>query len=414
METAPSAWKRKTFLFLAGQCVTLFGSSVVQFAIVWFVTRETGSGVWVSALTICSFVPQMLISPAAGAWADRFCKKNLILLADGLIALITLALALLLPSLPDARTVLPFLLGASVLRSLGAGVQLPAVNALLPVLAPEKQLVRINGVNATLQSVVQFAAPAAAGAVLSMSTLRSALFIDIATAAAGMGLLAAIALPAQPKAEPEARPPLLSDLREGVRYVFSDPFLARLLPLYGVFIFLCVPAGFLATLFVSRTYGDSYANLAIVELVGFAGMTAGGLLLSVWGGFRNQSKTLLTGLAAFGALAVCMGAVHSFLFYLALMLIYGVALTMVQASSTALIQSHAEPALQGRVFGLLNTLYCGFLPLGMAVFGPLSDRVRMEWLMIFSGAALLALAAVFRAQKPFYQGGLPKEETPDA
>jgi DHA3 family macrolide efflux protein-like MFS transporter len=92
-------WKKKTVVFLVSQGITLFGSSLVQFAIVWYVTLKTSSGAWVSALTVCSFLPQFFISCFSGVWADRYPRKRLIILSDAAIAVSTLALALLMPLL---------------------------------------------------------------------------------------------------------------------------------------------------------------------------------------------------------------------------------------------------------------------------------------------------------------------------
>ncbi len=398
---APGAgWKKRTILFLVSQSVTLFGSTLVQMAIVWYVTMETASGAWVSAFSVCSYLPQFLMSFVGGVWADRFERKRLIILADACIAAVTLALMLLMPAIPAGEPLLYVVLAVSALRSVAAGVQTPAVNAVLPQLVPAEHIMRFNGINATMQSVVQFAAPAAAGAVLTFATLREALAIDIVTAALGIGLLACVCIP-RVKVE-KSENSLLADMAVGVKYVFSDKFLSRLLITYGLFVFLCVPAGFLATLLVTRVYGESYGYMTAVELVGFAGMAAGGVMMSAWGGFKSRVKTLLCGLAAFGALAIGMGASTNFILYLALMLLYGVALTMVQTATTTLIQERSQPAMQGRVFGLLGSAYSGFLPVGMAVFGPLADAVPLQMVMIASGVALLAMAALGRADKRFY------------
>ena len=400
MEQSFFGWKRKTALFFTSQCITLFGSMVVQFAIVWYVTLKTASGGWVAALTVCSFLPQTLVSFVSGALADRFSKKGLIIGADTAIAAATLALALLLPSLSDGTPVLVALLIASVIRSIGAGIQLPAVGAILPQFVPEDRLMRVNGINATLQSVVQFASPAVAGAILSLGTLRSTLWIDLATAAVGVGVLACLSLPRQPSS---AKQPgsLAGDLKEGVRYVGSRRFLGKLLLLYGLFILLSVPGGFLASLLVARNYGGSYLNLTLVELIGFAGMAAGGALAGIWGGFQNRVNTLLAGLFACGLLTIGMGAVRQFIVYLAMILLLGVAITMAQTAVTTLLQERAEPALQGRVFGLVGTMYSGFLLLGMSVFGPLADVVSLPILMIVTGGLLSAVAVLFRLNTVF-------------
>lgn len=97
---------------------------------------------------------------------------------------------------------------------------------------------RYNGINAMMQSVVQFAAPAAAGVLLTVSTLRSTLMIDIVTAIIGVGLLAFVFIPKQ-KIQTETMS-FIADMKMGFRYAFSDKLLGKLLAVYGFFIFLCV------------------------------------------------------------------------------------------------------------------------------------------------------------------------------
>lgn len=402
MEQIDSHWKRRTILFFISQGVTLFGSMLVQFAIVWYVTLKTTSGAWVAALTVCSFLPQTLISFVSGAWADRYSKKMLIIVSDAVIAAATLTLALLFPLIRDDSTVLIALLATSVIRSIGAGVQLPAVNATTPLLVPEEHLMRANGINATLQSIIQFAAPAAAGAILTAGTLRSTLFIDIATAAVGIGLLSCILLPKQ-QTQAEEQPCVVADVKDGLRYLKKETFLAKLMLLYGLFILLSVPGGFLAALLVTRVYGGTYWNLTIVELVGFAGMAAGGLLLGTWGGFSNRVKTLLLGIGLCGLLTIGLGAVQNFIVYLAIMLLLGVAIIAAQTALTTLIQERADAAMQGRMFGLTSTMYSGFLLIGMSVFGPLADKVSLPLLMILTGGVLVMVAVLFRLNTKFYQ-----------
>ena len=390
MDEKQITWKRQAMLFLISQCITLFGSTLVQMAIVWYVTIQTSSGVWVAAFTVCSYLPQFLISFVAGVWADRHSRKKLIIGADSLIALVTFLMVLAIPHITDKTVVLGGLLVMSVIRSFGAGIQTPAVNAVIPQLVPEDQIMRFNGINATMQSVVQFAAPAAAGVLLTINTLSSTLIIDTATAIVGIGLLSAVIIPKQAIQNKETS--VFIDMKIGIKYTLSDKLIGKVLTVYGLFIFLCVPAGFLSQLFVSRVYGETYWYLTAVELAGFIGMVAGGILMSIWGGFKSRVTTMSVGLIAFGSLAIGMGLSKQFALYLTLMIIYGVAITMVQTATTTLIQEKAEMSMQGRVFGLLGAMYSGFLPVGMAIFGPMADEISLQWIMIGSGIALIALS----------------------
>ncbi len=183
---------------------------------------------------------------------------------------------------------------------------------------------------------------------------------------------------------------------DDIIYSFSNKLIGCLLIVYGLFIFLGVPAGFLTQLLVSRVYGDTYWYLTAAELVGFAGMALGGVVMGTWGGFKSRTKTLFCGLSAFGVLACGMGLSSNFILYLSLMLVYGIALTMVQTATTTIIQEKTDENMQGRVFGLLGTMYSGFLPLGMVIFGPLADKINLKILMVFSGIALIVVAVVMK------------------
>lgn len=417
-------WRRNAVLFLVSQSITLFGSTLVQMAVVWYVTLSTSSGAWTAAFSICSYLPQFLISIPGGVWADRFSRKRLILSSDLFTALITLAMIVLIPYLSTEPSLLSGLLLMSVLRSLCAGIQTPAVNAALPQLVPAGQLQRFNGINAALQSFVQFAAPAAAGAVLSFGTLRITLLSDIATAIPGILLLSALPLSGKSPGNFSAESPgnfstdssgdlscrssglshrgsqrFSSALKTGLSYAFSHSPVRRLLILYGLFVFLCVPAGFLSGLLVSRAYGSSYGYLTAAELAGFAGMTAGGALMGTWGGFSRKEKTLSAGLVLFGAMTVLMGTTPDFPLYLVFMLVYGIALTAVQTTITTLLQECTDASVRGRVFGMLGSMYSGFLPLGMAVFGPLSDQMPLQWIMTASGIFLICTGLRVRVSR---------------
>ena len=395
MDQVQNHWKRKTILFLISQCITLFGSMIVQMSIIWYVTLKTSSGGWVAAFTICSYLPQFLISFFAGVWADRYSRKKLIILADGVITVTTLVMFLVMPMISLDSILLSALLAVSIIRSVGAGIQTPAVNAVIPQLVPEEYLMKYNGLNATVQSIVQFAAPAVAGAVLSIGTFRATLFIDILTALVGIGLLSCVLLPKQEASNENVS--VFSEIKAGIHYSFSDKLIGKILIVYGLYILLCVPAGFMAALLVSRVYGDVYWYLTAVELVGFAGMALGGVLMGVWGGFKSRIKTFALGLFVLSLMTIGMGVSPYFILYLVLMFVYSIALTMIQTATTTIIQEKADGSMQGRVFGLMGAMYSGFLPVGMAIFGPLADVMPLQWIIVGSGVALAGVTIYLQA-----------------
>lgn len=392
MMESQSNWKIRTIAFFTSQCITLFGSQIVQMAIVWYVTLQTNSGAWVAAFSVCSYLPQFFVSFIGGVWADRYNRKYLIIGADALIAAVTLAMMLIMPHITEESVRLEALLLMSIIRSAGAGIQNPAVNAVIPQLVPEEYLMRYNGINATMQSVVQFGAPAAAAVVLTMGAIRTTLLIDVVTAVIGIGVFSCILLPRQEK--PQERMSVLADIGVGIRYANSCRVVRKTLVIYGLFVFLTVPAGYLSGLLVSRVFGDTYWYLTAVELVGFGGMMLGGLLMSIWDGFKSRRLTLAAGLGLFGAMAIGMGVSRIFIVYLSFMALYGIALTTVQTTVTTMLQENSEASMRGRVFGLMSSLYSSCYPIGMALFGPLADTIPLQWIMISSGGALLLTAGI--------------------
>lgn len=190
---------------------------------------------------------------------------------------------------------------------------------------------------------------------------------------------------------------ILADMKVGIGYDKSSRLIISLLFIYGITIFFGVPSGFMAQFFVSRSFGDTYWYLMTAEVIGFLGMLLGGVLLSIWGGFKSRAKTLLIGLTIFGVLGASIGLAQSFIFYLILMFIYGIALTMVSTVSTTMLQENSEPSMLGRVFGLLSGRYSGFLLLGMAVFGPLADVISLLAIMFFANIALIGTAVIVYA-----------------
>lgn len=143
-DTQRTGWQKRILLFLTSQCITLFGSTLVQMALVWYATMQTSSGVWVAAFTVCSYLPQFLISFIGGVWADRYHRKKLIIGADLLIAFVTFVMVLAIQHISSEPALLGGLLVMSVIRSLGAGIQTPASHSL-------SQKISLCGTTASMQ-----------------------------------------------------------------------------------------------------------------------------------------------------------------------------------------------------------------------------------------------------------------------
>lgn len=398
---------RKVISFLTSQAISLFGSALVQYVIMWYITLATQSGVVLAIYAVCSFLPQLLVSLFAGVWADRYPRKTLIILADSSIALSTLLLAILL--LNGVQGLIPIYIIAAV-RSLGSGIQTPAVNAVLPQLVAPDKLMRVNSVNGTIQSVVMLAAPAVSGAVLAFGSLPSILMIDVVTAIVGIGILAFIRIPAHARATEKVQTGVFHDLVTGVKYAAGNFFLRRYALYYMVVSILIVPASMFNVLFVTRVYGGSYFHLTWNEVIFFAGSILGGIILASWGGFKNRLFTIVMGCVIFGSTAIFMGLTPPFIVYLILMFITGLTVPSFNTPTMVLLQEKVPPDMLGRIFSLLQIVGIGVMLVGSVFFGPLFDRIPIQWAMLAAGVLLVIWGLVMLMDKRTMREGLPAEK----
>lgn len=176
-------WKKVAKKFIVAQSISLFGSSIVQYGIIWYLTLETGSAKILTLTTLCGFLPQMLISFFLGTLIDKYNRKSILIVSDSIIAISTFLLAISF-FLGERNYNLLFVV--LIIRSFGTGVQTPTVNTIIPQIVPEEKLFRVNGIYSTISSVINFLSPVISGIVLSLSTIEFTLMIDIITAIIGI------------------------------------------------------------------------------------------------------------------------------------------------------------------------------------------------------------------------------------
>ncbi|MCC2818002.1 MFS transporter [Lachnoclostridium pacaense] len=389
------SWKNTAARFLTAQTISLFGSSLVQYAIVWYVTLSTSSGRMLTISTVCGFAPQIAISLFAGVWIDRYDRKMLIMLSDTVIALSTLILAIAFLS---GRRNIWLLFAVLMIRSAGTGIQTPAVNAVIPQIVPQGHLMRVNGIQSTITALIMFLSPAVSGAILSVSTLETTLFIDVFTALIGVGITSVLAIPGYRKDRMEDHAGTssgISSLKQGFLYLKTDSFVRHLLLFQIAVLFLISPSAFLTPLMVSRTFGPQVWRLTASEMTYSIGSVLGGILITSWGGFKKRLKTTVLAGWLYGVLMAGLGMAPAFLIYLACNMMIGITSPCYNSPITVSIQEQVPASMQGRVFSFMQISTSCALPLGMMVFGPLADVVRIQTLLIGGGVAVMACTAAF-------------------
>ncbi|AEG59950.1 MFS transporter [Desulforamulus ruminis] len=381
-------WKKRMVLFLLSQNISLFGSSVVGFAIIWHITLTTSSGTWLMLSTLCSMLPQVLVSLFGGVWADRYSRKHLIMLADGFIALATLGLAVVF-LLGFER--LELLLMVAAVRSIGAGIQTPAVGAIYPQLVPQEHLTKVQGINQTLNSVLMLLAPAVGGLILGSVGIVAAFFVDVVTAT--LAILVMNRIKVEKIHRQEASDSVWADLKSGLDYAYGHPQLRRIIICYLFSFFLITPAAVLSPLMVERTFGNEVWRLTANEMVWTVGSFFGGVFVSLKGQFKDKVRTVSLCLVAFGVMFGLLGAAWNFLSFLTFMGIAGFFLPPMATAQTVHIQEITKPEVLGRVFSIVQIISASAMPVAILLFGPLADIVSVESILIVSGI-LLALVGI--------------------
>ncbi|EYU15327.1 MFS transporter [Photorhabdus aegyptia] len=383
-------WKSKTALFLSAQTISLLGSSIVQFSIVWYITLNTSSGEMLAISVLCAFLPQVLISLFAGVWADTYSRKLLSIASDAAIALVTLGLAI---SFMLGFKSIELLFVALIVRSFGTGIQMPAVSAIIPQLVPKEKLLRVNGINTSLTSLMMLASPAIGGFLYSQTSIENIFLVDVTTAIIGISIVAFIPIP---KIASDSIPDnKFQAILAGFRYLQENKLIRNLLIFLICVCFLISPAAFLTPLLVNRTFGEEPWRLAVNEMTFSAGAVLGGLLISFWSEYKNKMRITAIACAFFGIFMVALGNAYWFPLYLVLNVFLGVVTPCFNAPITAVFQERIEPEMMGRVFSLVQIALSCSLPLGMVLFGPIADYISIQSLLMISGGLILLTGALF-------------------
>jgi DHA3 family macrolide efflux protein-like MFS transporter len=398
-------WKKNVFIFLSSQAVSLFGSLLVQYAISWYIVLRTQSGVMMTISVICGFLPTLLLSPFAGVWADRYNRKMLIVLSDAGIAVSTLVLAIFFLLGYDAIWLL-FVISA--IRALGTAIQTPTVSAFLPQIVPEDKLIRVNGTFQSIQSIIMLVCPMLAGALLTVASIEAIFFIDVFTALlAILILLLFLHVPVHAKALEKKPVTYLSDMREGLAYIRNRGFVRKLFLFCAVYLFLITPASFLTPLQTARSFGSEVWRLTAIEIAFSVGMTAGGIAIAFWGGFKNKMHTMVLSCLVNGVCVFALGVTPVFWIYLVFTGLIGVVIPFFSTPFTVLLQQKIEGDYLGRIFGVFTMISSAAMPLGMLVFGPVADIVQIEWLLIGTGILLFAESFFLLGSRELIEAGKP-------
>ena len=385
-------WKRRFFTIWTGQAISMLGSQMVGFAIIWYLTQQTGSATVLSMASLFGILPAVVLAPFAGTFVDRNNRKWIMIVSDLVAGLVRLLGVFLFASglIQVWHVYLMIFIGSAA-----GAFQSPANSASSALMVPKKQLSRVAGMNQALNGAMNIIGAPLGALLMSVTTIPVILLIDFATM-----LLAVIPLFFIPIPQPEAKTDsngavikksFLADLKEGFQFIISWPALCILLLIVMMINFLISPAMSLLPLLVSQFFGGTEVELALINSVFGVGMLVGGLILSAWGGFKKRIFTAYMGLFFSGIGFGFVGFLPStaFPFAVGLFGLGALMLPLINGTFQAVFQASIPPEIQGRVTSMMGFASMLAIPIGTAIAGPVSDAIGIQWWFIIGGFAMI-------------------------
>ena len=365
-----------------GQIISVLATSMSTFALTIWVFEKTGSATALGLVQVFFITPFLLITPIAGVMVDRHNRKMMMMVSDLAAGIATIAILVL-----QAFGLLEVwhLYAAAVFQGLGNAFQWPAFSAAISTMLPKEQYGRANGMMSLVQMGPGVIAPMMAGGLLPLIGLTGILSLDVATFLLAILVLMFVHIPQPPRTEEgekaqggalsESKGHILKEAAFGFRYIFARP---SLLGLQLVFFFgnLCTGIAFaaIAPMILLRTDNDSI-SLGAVLSAGAIGGVVGGVVMSMWGGFKRRVHGVLAGWIAASLFFSLMGVgtwIPLWVTACALSSLFG---PLIDGSNQAIWQSKVAPDLQGRVFSARMLIAWVTNPISPLIAGLLGDYV---------------------------------------
>ncbi|WP_062105674.1 MFS transporter [Bacillus niameyensis] len=387
-------WKRKFSAIYTGQFFSLLSSAAVQFSIIWWLTDSTGGSPLVLTMAgLAGFLPQALVGPFAGTITDRYSRKLMMILSDMTVALGSLLLFTTMFFNEPSILLVIFVL---VIRSLATAFHMPAMQASVPLLAPEEHLTKVAGWGQTVSSISNIAGPAVGMSLLAVSSIEWVLLLDVFGAVIASSILLFIHIPRVPRTEEKVSSSFITEMKEGYHAIVKRPVVLKLTITMTIVALLFIPLGTYFPLMTLKSFEKGVVEAGIVEIVFAIGLIVGGSLLGVLGDRFNKVKMMATGMMLMGATLFISGLLPSSFFYAFIVLagLVGLSGPFFSAPFYALIQTEIEPQLLGRVFSFVTSLSLLATPVGYLVAGVLIELTNVATLFSLTGILIVINAVI--------------------
>ena len=383
-------WKKTFGIIWSGQLASILSSSVVGYAILFWMSIETGSAEVLALTTKTKKQPQTQLGPVVGVYVDRWDRKRTMILADSFIAFCTLILAVLFWFDVAQMWHIYILLAC---RSVGSAFHTPSMQASVPLLAPEAQLTRVAGVNQIINSLSNIIGPALGAVLISFTGIGNILLLDVAGAIIACTSLLFVHIPNPVRST--LKPNLWREFREGFSAITAVPGMAWLFTLTILVLFFIMPVGVMFPLMPLQHFGGGAFEMSLIEIVWGGGALVGGAVMGART-YRVSRIVLVNLMYLVVGLSFALSGLLSpagFLWFALFTAAAGSSSSVFNASFVSVVQTRIEAGMLGRVMSLYRSF--GLLPaaLGLLGTGFLAENVGLPTTFVVAGTSIVAVGA---------------------
>lgn len=390
----PTKWRRNLYFFLAGQFLSGITSMIVQYSIIWYLTKITGSATVLSFATLLGMIPMVVLSPFVGPVVDRRNKKFLLIITDIVVALFALILSITGTISPEFPLWLVFV--SLFVRAVAQTFQMPIIQSILPTMVPEEELTKVNGQLGMVQSANYIIAPAMGAFLFSIIPMNWLILFDVLGAILGVGLLLFVTIP-HVVSEGESIH-ILADSKFGLQKLIENKGPWYITLIGSVFMLIFMPAASLYPLMTMDYFKGTVGQAGLIEVIYATGMLAGGAVIGLFGKWKNRMLPILFSYLVIGVTiglsGLLPGTQKGFMVFVALNAIAGFATPYFNTLLMAMIQQSYEPKYLGRVLGVINSLMSITGPVGLIFAGPIADNIGVEKMFMIAGIGTLVCGVV--------------------
>ncbi len=387
-------WKRDFLTITSGQTVSLIGSAAVQFSLIWWLASETASPIMMSIAGVFAFLPQLILGPFVGVWVDRLNRKAVIIAADLFIGMVALVFALFFlfgnPPYWSACVVLG-------IRAVGNVFHSPAIQAAVPMLVPQQELVRANSWSQFMQSGAFLLGPVLGAAMYAAIPLWIILLSDLAGALIASTTVALIKIP-EPERHTRQKPHFFNEMREGAAAIWQNRklLIVTVATLLGMVFY--APLSTYYPLMTSDYFRADAWHASIVNFGYAMGMMLCAIILGKLGTIKSKFPVIHLGLLGMGTSSLLCGLLPAemvwFWVFAALCALLGASSNLYNIPYIAYMQETIAPDRMGRAFSLIGSLSSATMPLGLLIAGPVAESRGVPLWFFISGIVLLLLTFI--------------------